>query len=567
MENTYIVCDHARALTFLLNDGVMPSNVKAGYFARMLVRRALRSLGVLKLDIRLAEILAEHIAYYSPHFPELADNRDGILRIVQVEEDRYRDTLSKGRSMVGQMEKKLAGKPFDLETLVDLYDTHGLNPEIVREFTKSPFEVPDDFYKRVSERHIKPEREAAGGAEARIDAPPTVLAFYEEPYTREFKASALAVFGNAVVLDRTFFYPEGGGQISDLGDIDGIPVSHVRKVGAVVVHELASHPRFAVGATVPCKIDWPRRRQLMRHHTAAHIINAAARQVLGNHVWQAGAHKDAETARLDITHFQSITREEVLRIEEAANRIVLDDIEIHSEFKERSVAEGEHGFRLYQGGAVPGRDIRVVNILGEDVEACAGTHCERTGEVGLIKIIGVKRIQDGVVRIEFVAGKTAYDHVRKGEAALTEAADELGVHPHEVHNAVKRMSEEVKGLRRCSSRADKVGAKEIAAGLVASAMAGKVFAPVSQSKSIAQEVSKEVSSSPSIKFSAIASGDAAPTIFVASSEKTLPAGALGKSAAEGLEVKGGGRPEFAQFIATSPEQARRFLDALAAMAG
>jgi alanyl-tRNA synthetase len=372
----------------------------------------------------------------------------------------------------------------------------------------------------------------------------------------------LAVFGNAVVLDRTFFYPEGGGQISDLGEISGAKVAHVKKVGNVVVHELAGATKLAVGSEAHCKIDWPRRRQLMRHHTAAHIVNAAARQVLGNHVWQAGAHKDAETARLDITHFQSITREEVQKIEEVANRIVLDDIEIHSEFKERSVAEGQHGFRLYQGGAVPGRDIRVVNIIGEDVEACAGTHCERTGEVGLIKIIGVKRIQDGVVRIEFVAGKTAYDHVLKGEAALFDAAEQLGVHPHEVHSAVKRMSDEVKSLRKGQEKAERAGAKDVAAELAKAAKDGMVFAALDQPRAAAQEVSREVTANAAIKFSAVASNDEKPTIFVASSDKALGAGELGKSALAGLKVKGGGRSEFAQFVAESRDEAEKFLRAL-----
>jgi alanyl-tRNA synthetase len=567
MENIYIVCDHSRALMFLLNDGVMPSNVKAGYFARMLVRRALRSISALKLDLPLAEMVSEHIAYYAPHFPELAENREGILRIVQVEEEKYRETLSKGRTLVGQMESKLKGKAFDLETLVDLYDTHGLNPEIVREFTKSQVTIPDDFYKRVAERHIKPEKEAAAGEETRIDAPPTELLFYTDPYKKTFMANVLSVFGNAVVLDKTYFYPEGGGQISDLGEISGITVTHVRKVGSVVVHELEkASAKFAVGAKVKCKIDWPRRRQLMRHHTAAHIVNAAARQVLGNHVWQAGAHKDTESARLDITHYQSITREEVLKIEEAANRIVLDDIAIDSQFMIRSEAEGKHGFRLYQGGAVPGRDIRVVNILGEDVEACAGTHCERTGEVGLIKLIGVKRIQDGVVRIEFVAGKTAHDHVRKGEKALSDAADELGVAPHEVPASVKRMGEELKALRKGQVRADKAGAKETAAELAASAKDGFVFKALDQPRALAQEVSREVSAAANVRFSAIASGDEKPTIFIASSDKALGAGEIGKKAGVALGIRGGGRPEFAQFVADSKEGAQRFLDALRALA-
>jgi alanyl-tRNA synthetase len=203
-----------------------------------------------------------------------------------------------------------------------------------------------------------------------------------------------------------------------------------------------------------------------------------------------------------------------------------------------------------------------VNIIGEDVEACAGTHCERTGEVGLIKIIGVKRIQDGVVRIEFVAGKTAYDHVLKGEAALFDAAEQLGVHPHEVHSAVKRMSDEVKSLRKGQEKAERAGAKDVAAELAKAAKDGMVFAALDQPRAAAQEVSREVTANAAIKFSAVASNDEKPTIFVASSDKAQGAGELGKSALAGLKVKGGGRPEFAQFVAESRDEAEKFLKAL-----
>jgi alanyl-tRNA synthetase len=559
MENIYIACDHSRALAFMLNDGVMPSNVKAGYFARLLIRRALRCLSTLKLDLPLSALVDEHIRYCAPHFPELAENRDGILRLVDVEERRYGETLSKGRALVAQMETKMGGKQFSTDALIELYDSHGLNPEIVKEFARSPVDVPDDFYKQVSARHIKPTTEEAA-AEVHIDAPPTELMFYKEPYKRDFQAKVLQVFGGEVVLDRTCFYPEGGGQESDVGTIDGLPVTHVRKAGAVVLHEVSGDlSALKPGHTVRGEVDWARRRQLMQHHTGAHIINAAARQVLGKHVWQAGANKTVELARLDVTHYQSISGEEMQRIEDVANDMVLRDVQVDSGFEERSSAERAHGFRLYQGGAVPGRDIRVVNILGEDVEACGGTHCTHTGEVGLIKITGAKRIQDGVVRIEFVAGKAAYDHVRAEERLLEESAEKLGVQARDLPATAAKLSEELKALRKERERTERSGAKEIARQLASEAKDGIVIRLLDHPRALVQEISRELSSDIALKFSAVACGCESPSVFISSSTKGFPAGETGKSVASHLGMKGGGKPDFAQFMAKDRNQAEQFL--------
>jgi alanyl-tRNA synthetase len=206
------------------------------------------------------------------------------------------------------------------------------------------------------------------------------------------------------------------------------------------------------GILVRGRVNAERRIALMRNHTATHIVLGAARRVLGKHVWQAGAQKAVEQSRLDITHHKKITQEELQAIEELANRVVMENRAVNVFFADRTAAEMKYGFVLYQGGAVPEPKLRIVEIEGWDVEACGGIHCSRTGEVGLIKIVKVERIQDGVSRIVFKVGDAALKHIWQLENALNEIARALGVEASEaaksVRELIKERDEIVKELNR-----------------------------------------------------------------------------------------------------------------------
>ena len=429
LENVYMLCDHSRALAFLLNDGAVPSNVKEGYFSRLLVRRILKSIGLLRLDIGLTELLKRQIAQLGKDFPELGENREGILRLAEVEEERYAETLRKCRGLVQRMESELRKKglsAWDEGRLVELYDSHGLAPEVVREFTGLSLTIPGDFYKKVAARHEEVlEKDAERTLPSTILEMPATEILYFDQDVLEFDAKVIGIEGDLVVLDKTYFYPEGGGEESDRGTIGGSPVVEVLKGGSVVVHKVESPVSFRPGDEVKCAVDPARRRGLTVHHTATHLINGAARRLLGNHVWQTGAHKSPEGARLDITHYRALSEEELEKLEDMANDIVAQDLKVTKSFIERAKAEKLYGFRLYQGGCVPGRELRVVDVAGWDVEACGGTHCDSTGEVGMVKITGMKRIQDGVVRLEYVAGEAAVRHMRELEAKLKETQKKL----------------------------------------------------------------------------------------------------------------------------------------------
>jgi len=451
LENIYAVLDHARALMMILADGVVPSNSREGYFARLLVRRGMRAFRALDLDMRLTDLVTLFVQVYMEDFPEAFANRTDILRLLDVEQKRYEETLTKGRDTVRRIEVQLRAQgttEIGADRLVDLYDSHGLTPEIVKEFAELPVRVPDDFFSQVAARHQEAARATEKPHVWPGTPPPSKARVHEDPKKHAFTAKVLAVESNAVVLDQTYFYPEGGGQEADHGTIRGYDVTDVQQIGDSVVHFLAVRPNLVVGKRVACAIDWDRRQKLMRHHTATHITLGAARKVLGNHVWQSGAHKAEDEARLDITHYDALTGDEVRKIERLANEIVLSDRKVVTKFVPRELAERKYGFRLYQGGSVPGAKLRVVEIPDWDIEACGGTHCARTSGAGLIKILRSTRIQDGVVRLEYVAGSAAVERVQ-GETRILDAVRErLGVPADQVADTVGRLSEEVRDLRK-----------------------------------------------------------------------------------------------------------------------
>ncbi|HKZ48143.1 MAG TPA: alanine--tRNA ligase [Thermoplasmata archaeon] len=470
-EHLYAVVDHCRSLMFLLADGVVPSNVKEGYFARLLVRRAMRALRALDLNMKLGDPITFMIDQYKEDFPELLENRSDILKLVDIESKRYEETLSRGRDLVRKTEEELKVRgetAIAVDALVELYDSQGLTPDLVQEFATVAVTVPDDFYARVAARHEAGKAEAAVGT-TRLGLPATRLRVYEDPDKRAFRAKVLAVQEDAVVLDQTFFYPEGGGQESDHGHIGGYRVHDVQKVGDSVLHFLKEASKLAVGKTVKCEIDWDRRRHLTRHHTATHIVLGAARRVLGNHVWQTGAHKGADSARLDITHYEGLTDEQLQRIEDEANAVVLLGEEVSVEVLSRDKAEASCGFRLYQGGSVPGGQLRVVRIPHWDCEACGGTHCHNTAEVGLIKILRSKRIQDGVVRLEYTAGHAAHRHVKHLAATVDNLASKLRVPPEEIASAVDRLVAELEDHRKTATKAAKAETSSSVRGLLEAA--------------------------------------------------------------------------------------------------
>ncbi len=425
----YSVAEHSRSLLVALSDSALPSNVGGGYNLRVILRRALGFIGQYKWQIELAKVCEWHAAYLKPLFPELGENLGLVREVIAVEEERFRSTREKSRALL----RRLVAEEISEEKLLELYDSHGIAPEMVSaaagESGKS-IKMPDNFYARVSGLHEQREQALSTHKERPLslkEFPGTEALYFDDYKKTSFTAKVAAAAGSQVVLDRTCFYPTSGGQIHDTGTIGGVRVVEVFKHGHSIVHVLEKDTPFATGQEEKCEIDAERRFQIARHHTATHIVNAAARRVLGRHVNQAGAKKTEEKAHLDITHYSNVTPEELARIEGEANRIVKADRPVHSAFLKRDAAEKKYGMLIYQGGAVPGKELRIIDIDGVDVEACGGTHLRRTGEAGTIHILKAKKIQDGIVRLYFTAGRAAKQAESEEGTLLEQTANVLGV--------------------------------------------------------------------------------------------------------------------------------------------
>jgi alanyl-tRNA synthetase len=453
VERIYAIADHTRCLAYMLGDCIVPSNVREGYLARLVLRRTLRMMHDLGLELDLAELVDRQMAIAGK---EGFVQEDGVVReIVGREVDRYRQTLERGgrilRRMAGTYRQRNEAIP--LAEVITLYDSHGIPPETVKDLAAEEgvmAEVPDDFYSRIAELHAgeaHAEEDPLAKYRERIrELPPTRPLYYESVGEMEFEATILDYFDGFAVMDATLFYPEGGGQPSDTGTLvtpDGISrVESVVKLGDVILHQTKGGV-VRRGERVKGKLDEERRLSLMRHHTGTHILLHAAKTVLGSHIHQAGAQKGSESSRLDLRHFKHITPEELARIEVEANRMVMMDLPVYIRWEDRDKAEQKFGFDLYQGGVPPGKEIRVVQVDGE-VQACAGTHCHSTGEVGAIKIIRVEHIQDGVERIEFAAGIAALYHMQRIERLLAEASGVLSVQPENLPPSAARFFTEWK---------------------------------------------------------------------------------------------------------------------------
>ncbi|WP_456395750.1 alanine--tRNA ligase [Thermococcus sp.] len=469
-ELIYAIADHTKALTFMLADGVIPSNVKAGYLARLLIRKSIRHLRELGLQMPLSEIMAMHIKALHRTYPEFKEMEDVILDIVSIEEKRYQETLKRGSDLVRREIAKLkkAGKDeIPLEKLILFYESHGLTPEIVREVAEKEgirVHIPDNFYTLVAKEAEKTgEKEEKAGEmvdfELLQDIPDTRTLYYEDPMMKEFEANVLKVIGEWVILDQTAFYPEGGGQPCDLGELNGVRVLDVQKVGKVILHRVERPEAFKEGAKARGRVDWERRIQHMRHHTGTHVLMGALVRVLGKHVWQAGSQLHTDWARLDIAHYKRISEEELREIERLANRVVMENRPVRWEWLPRTEAEMRYGFRLYQGGVVPGRIIRVLNIKDWDVQACGGTHLPNTGLIGPIKILRTERIQDGVERIIFACGEAAINWMQETESILKRTSEVFRVPPEKLPETAERFFNEWKEARKEAERLKKELAK------------------------------------------------------------------------------------------------------------
>jgi len=416
VEGIYLIIDHIRTLIFAISDGALPSNVGGGYNLRMMLRRIISTMDRLSLKLDMNEIVDAQIDYLKNTYPELEKTREDIKTIIGIESGRYENSKLRMEKIVSKLNQKPT-----VDDLIRLYESDGVTPDYLKEM-KVISDIPSTFYSKLSQLHQSKKQKEQDQVSLE-GLPETELLYYEDD-PKEFDAKVIKSFDKYVVLDITSFYARGGGQEPDHGTIENFEVVDVSKHGNIIVHELKNGiPKE--GSTVSCVVYLKRRDSITKNHTSTHILNSSSRSVLGSWVWQHSAFKEEDHARLDITHHSALTDDEITKIEDLANSVVEKNIPVTIENFDRGTAEQKYGFKIYQGGIVPVKSIRIVSIEDFDIEACGGTHVKQTDEIELIKITRTKRIQDGVVRIEFVSGDTALDYVKRHDADLIKKSSEL----------------------------------------------------------------------------------------------------------------------------------------------
>jgi alanyl-tRNA synthetase len=494
-----ILADHARSMTFLVNDGVFPSNEERGYVLRRIIRRAVQfaySLGVEK--IVTPALVGAVVDVMGEAYPDLLRNRDFVQGVVGREEERFRSTLKSG---LGIFEAELDQGRISGEVAFKLHDTFGFPVDITRELAaERGVEVDVEGFRAAMDEQRTRAREAAKNrktTEANLDAYREVLdQFGTTEFTGyseyESKARVLAVVPAAaeegkpdrleIFLDRTPFYAEQGGQVGDTGGIDTETgaaeiVDTTFALPGLIRHlAVVTDGTVSPGQEATAKIDAERRNAIRRNHTGTHILHWALREVLGTHVRQHGSLVSPDALRFDFSHYSAVTPEELRKIEDLANARILADEPVRAYETSKAQAEQMGAIAFFEEKY--GDVVRVVEAGSRSMELCGGTHVSALGMIGPVNIVSEGSIGANMRRIFALTGTNTVEHTRQEESLLDAAAELLRTKPDELPAAIEReitkrkeLEDELKSLRAAQTRS-------AAAGLQASAIDGIVVSRV-----------------------------------------------------------------------------------------
>jgi alanyl-tRNA synthetase len=458
-----VVADHVRTLTFAIADGATPGNTGRGYELRRVLRRAAKyafiDLGVKDPIVhRLVGVLVETMGDV---FPEIVRQREYIERVIRSEEETFGRTLERGIEELNERIDALRAASDDGSAMLGaeaaflLYDTFGFPLDLTQLMAREQgFGVDADGFRRLMEEQRARGREARRNViqqavGEQIDAV-TSFVGYSDTST---EATVVAVAGGGLVLDRTPFYAEMGGQLADHGELviagERYPVSDVQKIGAAFIHVVdAEDLEVPVGERVYAEIDRPRRAEIQRNHSATHLLHEALRRVLGSHVQQAGSLVAPGYLRFDFNHFEKMGETELSDIEAMVNAKVREGISVYSEEMPIDLARKIPNVKMFFGDKY-GSLVRVVTIdPAFSVELCGGTHVVNTADIGIVKITAESSIQSGVRRIEAVTGRSADELLLERYREIDRLSRRLGVSDRELYSKVEQLLEERKQLEK-----------------------------------------------------------------------------------------------------------------------
>jgi alanyl-tRNA synthetase len=577
-----VIADHSRAAAFLLSDGLMPANDGRGYVMRRIIRRAARHARLLGTEQPLlCRVLDAVVESMGEVYPELAEERDRAARVLLIEEERFAHTLAQGMRILDDV---LAGMRRGGKTTIPgeeafrLYDTFGFPMDLLRDIAlDSDLRVDEAGFHEAMEAQRERARASWVGEEEGI------AAIYREVLaeagrsefvgykTLETDSVVRAVIrdgavveevpegGEAeVILDRTPFYGESGGQVGDTGVMSGGAVRLEVLDTMRPLEDLPSHRvrvkkgTLRVWDRLRCRVDAERRRDIMRNHTATHLLQSALRTVLGEHVKQAGSLVDPERLRFDFTHFSGVDEDELRQVEELVNEKVMENIPLETQVTSAEEAVASGATALF--GEKYGEEVRVVGIPGFSRELCGGTHCGATGDIGLFRVASEGSVASGIRRIEALTGRAAMGRAREERDELRAIGTLLKAPEHPVRR-VEQLLEEMKELEREREKLKGAGFKDVSAEIAGRArevdgvrVVAEKLEGVEQKdlRGLADNVRDRLGSGVIVLASVV--GDQAALLAMVTSDLTdrLKAGGILKAVAEAAGGRGGGKPEMAQ---------------------
>ena len=590
-----VITDHSRSAMFMISDNVTPSNEGRGYVLRRIIRRACRHGKLLGINHPfLVDTVSVAIGESCEAYPELAEKKDYILKVISIEEEKFDATVDAGLSILSNIiAKALAEGKKEIvgEDVFKLYDTFGFPIDLTREIAaEQSLAIDEAEFKRLMIEQRERARAARGNISGWSDASKSLLAEFPKTeflgYTErvcEAKVIGLIVDDEAVeevnegdftlITDKTVFYGEGGGQIGDTGalyDRDSlITVMNTQKTDGVFVHLCTvANGDIKVGDTVRLEIDGSKRASIMRNHSACHMLQAALREVLGNHVEQAGSYVDDERLRFDFKHFAAVTDEELAKVENLVNAHIFLGEAI--ETKEMPIDEARKTGAMALFGEKYGDVVRVVKMGNFSTELCGGTHLDNTAKAGLFKIISESSVAAGVRRIEATTGIGVLRLIKERDELLCETARELRA--NNVSDIAKKATSVMQELKNAGREIESLNAKiasSMTSGIKDSAvdvngvilMTGKMpGAAVDTVRNITDDFKAEND----LAVTVIAVPSEGKVNFVASCgkeavKKGAHAGNLLKALSAICGGGGGGRPDSAQSGGRQPENVDKAL--------
>ena len=576
-----VITDHSRSAMFMIADGVIPSNEGRGYVLRRIIRRACRHGKLLGINHPfLTETVTTSIEESKCAYPELDEKRAYILKVISMEEDRFDATIDAGLSILSDLIRGALAENADVisgEDVFKLYDTFGFPIDLTREIAaESNLNIDEETFASLMLAQKKRAREARaniGGWDETSksllsDLPKTEFTGYTD-YKSAAKVIAILTDAGSVdsvnegdcsiVLDRTPFYGEGGGQVGDTGTIYSesflAKVYDTKKTDGVYVHVCTvANGTLSVGDTVTADIEDARRNAIKRNHSAAHLLQAALRSVLGNHVEQAGSYVNEDICRFDFSHFAALTPSEIASVEALVNANILVANEIITMETDIETAKANGAMALF--GEKYGKTVRMVKMGDFSTELCGGTHCDNTGKIGLFKIISESSVAAGVRRIEAVTGLGVLKLIADKDALIAETAAELKV-PNpadlskragqlvvDLHNARKEI--EALNAKLASSKLGDILASAKQVGAVKLIAAKLSDMQIDAARALADDI--KANNADMVAVLAVASADKLNFITVAGKDAVAAGAHAGKLVGAVAAItggKGGGRPDSA----------------------